>query len=50
MAVAHEPTGARRIILDLAYATGQPIGDIERIRVLSGEAEYLASLVRRRYG
>ena len=48
MAVADEPQGARRFIITLAYATGQPIGDVERLRL--NEGLYLASLVKKRYG
>jgi hypothetical protein len=48
MARASEPQGARRFILSLAYATGQPIGDIERLRI--NEGLFLASLVEKRYG
>jgi len=48
MAIANEPQGARRFIITLAYATGQPIGDVERLRL--NEGLYLASLVKKRHG
>ena len=48
LALANEPQGARRFILSLAYATGQPIGDIERLRLHEGL--YLAGLVNKRHG
>ncbi len=48
MALANEPQGARRFILSLAFASGQPIGDIERLRL--NEGLYLAGLVKKRHG
>jgi hypothetical protein len=42
---ANEPQGARRLIIDLGLASGQPFSEIEKLRV--NEAVYIAKRLKR---